>query len=897
LINIGDSPDDRRLPRLPVPTLALPRARKYLDHFAAVSVVQGAQGYGKTTLVAAWLRDQSSSVRSVWVTATPGPGPLRSLVRDQLGQLVAQQLHHSVEAAEALRPVMDQLEDGQRLVLVIDDARHLRDEHLLGGLVEAAAEYPDLHLIFCSRARHPIERLATGRLDTVVIPAGELLLSVAEIGELAAAMQVPLPREHAARLHTEFGGWAAAIRLVLDDLRDSPSDTPSDTPDAVLLPLSRAEEYLRDTVLPNIGDQHALRRITDFSLAERLTHRLIRDLADDDDPDALVRLIESPGLAERRYHEDDIELIFPTYIRRILRETITAHDPDAARATHQRLAHWLISHARGDALLALRHAAAAQDWDQLDQIWTDHSAELTMISPHELFETLSRLPDSIITSRPGMLSGRTLAGIAATEIDSASDGRAVPLRAYTEPNTQITTRELHGLPLHDLLIAGTGHLINLRLAGRFHDAEHVGEQIEQQATTLAAAGASPGDRLGWFHLQCGLTHTLRARPADAARYYELSWRHRARSAAHISSNAAANLAMTHALNGAPGEARRWLTYHRSFDTSRTWGHYLIGVGAHIAAGLLALDQLDADGCHAALDHLGPATNAVELWPYVSYLHAQYGLHYGDPLNALAMLDTAEQTQHPDVAASEAAVSLLTRARADLLIAGGQAQRARALLLRHSPTRNPTLAVPLARISLLAGQPVAARRIAVGLIWRESTPLRERLELLLLNAVAAQHTNDLEESAKLTRQAVLLNQHTALLRPFASLAAGELSALLHNAGQALDASAETRLRNHPSPYPDQIRLIKLTRREDLLATALAATGSRQIIADQLHISINTVKKQLVTLYRKLDVSTRDDALARLAQLGLAGHPDPIRANSPGPRPSLVALERRTGTDDL
>jgi len=39
------------------------------------------------------------------------------------------------------------------------------------------------------------------------------------------------------------------------------------------------------------------------------------------------------------------------------------------------------------------------------------------------------------------------------------------------------------------------------------------------------------------------------------------------------------------------------------------------------------------------------------------------------------------------------------------------------------------------------------------------------------------------------------------------------------------------------------------------------------ADQLYVSDNTVRKQLVTLYRKLGVNTREEALTRLAQLGL------------------------------
>lgn len=59
----------RSLPRLPRHVLPLPQGRDYLDRWTAVTVVRGIQGYGKTTLVAAWLRDQPETVRSLWVRA------------------------------------------------------------------------------------------------------------------------------------------------------------------------------------------------------------------------------------------------------------------------------------------------------------------------------------------------------------------------------------------------------------------------------------------------------------------------------------------------------------------------------------------------------------------------------------------------------------------------------------------------------------------------------------------------------------------------------------------------------------------------------------------------------------------------------------------------------------
>ena len=44
-------------------------------------------------------------------------------------------------------------------------------------------------------------------------------------------------------------------------------------------------------------------------------------------------------------------------------------------------------------------------------------------------------------------------------------------------------------------------------------------------------------------------------------------------------------------------------------------------------------------------------------------------------------------------------------------------------------------------------------------------------------------------------------------------------------------------------------------------ALAGTGSRQTIADSLFVSLNTVKTQLESIYRKVGATTRSETLAK------------------------------------
>jgi hypothetical protein len=75
--------------------------------------------------------------------------------------------------------------------------------------------------------------LALGTVDTVLVPARDLLLSVSEIGQLAMALGVQLSTAQAEELFAAFGGWPSATRLVLEDV----------DPTATALPMCRAIEY------------------------------------------------------------------------------------------------------------------------------------------------------------------------------------------------------------------------------------------------------------------------------------------------------------------------------------------------------------------------------------------------------------------------------------------------------------------------------------------------------------------------------------------------------------------------------------------------------------------------------------------------------------------------------
>ena len=61
--------------------------------------------------------------------------------------------------------------------------------------------------------------------------------------------------------------------------------------------------------------------------------------------------------------------------------------------------------------------------------------------------------------------------------------------------------------------------------------------------------------------------------------------------------------------------------------------------------------------------------------------------------------------------------------------------------------------------------------------------------------------------------------------------------------------------------------RLTKREVVVLTHLTRERTLEDIARELYVTRNTVKSQVSSLYRKLGVSTRAEAIERAEQLGL------------------------------
>jgi LuxR family transcriptional regulator, maltose regulon positive regulatory protein len=126
----------------------------------------------------------------------------------------------------------------------------------------------------------------------------------------------------------------------------------------------------------------------------------------------------------------------------------------------------------------------------------------------------------------------------------------------------------------------------------------------------------------------------------------------------------------------------------------------------------------------------------------------------------------------------------------------------------------------------------------------------RAHALLLLAPVRQGSGDLPGARTLLRRAEELVER--LVDP------GVLPALLEQATRMLGAAA---------PCSRGEMGASLTERELIVLRLLATRLSTREISQELHVSVNTVRSQVRVLYRKLDVSSRAQAVAHAGQLGL------------------------------
>lgn len=408
-------------PRLAPGHLPRPHLIEFLNHNLQrkLTLVSAPAGFGKTTLLCEWLT--AAPLPSVWLSLDSGDNELLTFLKYFIAALqsrfpVACSTTQSLLYAAQTPPteylfttLINELVDlPENFILALDDYHYIESpdiHHLLVRLLDYWP--PSLHLALASRVDPPFPLSRLRSLGQMVeIRSAALRFSAAETAAFLTTTvgSTPLPPNTAVILADRTEGWIAGLRLAAISLLNHPD------PVAFLATFDQSihrpiMEYLVDEVLDQqpveVQDWLIKTSILDRFCPE-LCHAVIAADGPDQNPQSLFQTnLLLIGLDETgqwyRYHH---------LFQELLRQRLSERFPGAEiKHLHHRAGLWLAQQGYVDD--ALRHFLAADDLPAAAQVVEqNYQAYINREEWPVVQRWLKRLPPVLFEQRPALLLAR-----------------------------------------------------------------------------------------------------------------------------------------------------------------------------------------------------------------------------------------------------------------------------------------------------------------------------------------------------------------------------------------------------------------------------------------------------------------------------------------------------------
>ena len=829
-----------------------------------LTVVVGSAGAGKSVLLADWAtarppgstfwlacdRADADPVR-FWAGFIEAPRAAEPEFGADACELLAMDGAMSADVTASIANDVARLPAGS--VFVVDDfhfaagaaGKHMIDliEHWPAGTVQ---------LVLASRFDPPLRQhrlRMSGELCE--LRDADLYFSLDESRDLLANFDVEVDAAHMELLHQRTEGWPAAVQMAALSLRGATD------PGRIARALEVRSHTIADYFISEVLDQQppeVVQFMLDTSVLGQLTADACAAITGRPDAEALLRAIDTAHLFLIALDDMPATFRYHRLVRQVLHAELRARDRDREHLMHQRAAEW--HEAAGDTTGATRHFFAANQAGRAldlmqDRVVTDFlqhpvvpgALDLTVLPP----AALAHSPEQLLTVTADLLihGNTTRAGDYLDLLGQTQPPAALaPRPAYRLATLQCFYYALTGAVAEAEAAAGraraiqdrTGHtdewdaavpLTMVRVYACLGDVKAVARETD---AALAAAGLTEPAKL------------VELPGAQALACFEAGHLADAAGAAHAADAAAAKLG-----------------FERHFFAV----DYLRALAG------LALEQRDIDTAERLTEQTISITE-----------------HQRPIFEFLALLDRsaiwATRGQAREALASvNSARDVLPGARSALLARADETEALLQLSLGDldSPaalaTRLPAIprTILLARIALAAGDHHAAQEHLQSPSLGELTPRRALVRQVLLAAAAIERGDPMTASIlggvlHAARGEGFINtvvttapqvtgyliEHSTQLRPDPFLK--QLIAA------ALDAHAM-----QPRPHqPGDLPAAPLTPAE-LRILRLLPTSTYLQMADTLYISRNTVKTHLRSIYQKLCVESRSQAIERAVELRL------------------------------
>jgi LuxR family transcriptional regulator, maltose regulon positive regulatory protein len=871
------------VPRSNVPLVERPRVTGLIAQATAghrVTLVCGPSGAGKTVACASWAEAaQDGSVG--WLSLDYGdrwPRQLWTHIRLTLASIpavpggVARELPDPEDDAFPFRLTEIAEELPVPVTLVIDDICDLAGASVLTGVDQLIRHAPPTLRLILS-GRHPaglaVAKLRVGG-ELAEIGGADLACTPEEADAYFAMVGLHLPPAHRDELLDRTQGWMtglrlAALRAARGKQAASISRISGDEP--------AVADYLWDEVLASLPADSRL-----FLLRTSVADVICGDLAD-----ALTGGTSGSAILEQLSRENMMigpedsdsgrtertEYRFHPMLADMLRARLRRELPGETLRLTRRAARWLA--ARGQHSRAIRTAARARDWDFAGRVLADAGPELLVPgAAAELEPVLATFPASRFAGDAAVAGALAAAGL------RTGDSCAAAL--HLENAQQALGRCSHGQRQR---IRTWLQALKLMSAAPVADGESdaLVQQSRGIATQAERAANDGAARLGVGLLWCALgAAELAMQDAVSARQsLAAARRHLRDSRPEFDDRARGWQALAEASYGDLLAASELATQDTATDPLANRLCQLAMAHVHLArdesaAARAALDQCDPDERAAGLgDGHDPAAGSVIL-SLAAVARARLALADGDTSAARNVL-TRLRYRCLNSGPSGPAVleEFLAPLEADIAVRDGDFSRARLALTGAGPASS---GVRLAEATLLLAQgdsegalsavEPSFSGIAVG--------LHDQVCALVIAAIAERRIGHTEHATDRLTVALGLAEPQRMSRPFLNgggAARSALTVLIRpvSQGAAFAARILQRFDTAPAHGQQAAAAIPLTSSELAVLRFLPSHMTNQEIAEALYLSINTVKTHLRSVYRKLNVTTRREAIARGGKLGL------------------------------
>jgi len=536
---------------------------------------------------------------------------------------------------------------------------------------------------------------------------------------------------------------------------------------------------------------------------------------------------------------------------------------------------------REETLRALRSGNLDVIEDAFDALWYD----LPDQHAPEVLKILERVPPEVLDHRPRLTHLALLAERRRSHEQDDERNVSQSFQLYVRAGLRYVHR-LRGLSRHpDLLAAGTAAVVGHRHRRDYTSSERIGAWLDARLVqgppeaTLPWTAPRPEARPGWLSVQRGITAMLSGAGDAAVTLFNRAYDEAGdRPPAHYARLcAASNLALLSAYRGHHDLAREHLGSIAQEPPFPDWIAGVHTAGEPLARAQLAIQEGDPTTALAVLDDLPRRSPPRgDLWAFHAFTVASYHAHYGDPLRGLREVDEMRLLHGMvDRDAGAYAGRLVLRAEAKLLLRAGRAARVLQLAHDHDPDVE-WLATHHAWAHLTVGENQEALGLASAALHRSQLSPVDALELHVVMAVAHLRAGREDKARTWFQRALRLRATPRHVAPFLAMRPQEREALTRLAGapSILPGGTVTAGRNAPGVT----LAARLSPRERAVLQALSEGCTAQDAAERFSVSVNTVRTQIRTIYRKLGVSRRHEALAAAQELGLITTRSPARSGA-------------------